>query len=235
MLALSRNTASGQSRPSTPEASGGGEQPPAPDLITALTASDAESVAQLYPSFDTARDGAGGAYSAALRRFSARRAALVALLDPLLWLPQPLVFANARPRFQPVGQQQRKGRVDRAAGWRLKCLRPPSLGYIDHNLLSLICKYACHSPPPRRKDAPCGPQERYAHSSVRGPADAAVRDEFENNKADLEKQLSTALGAEWKVDINPLAVYPYAEADSYAQRSFGACLKRYVRPAPVPY
>jgi hypothetical protein len=57
-----------------------------------------------------------------------------------------------------------------------------------------------------------------------------VRDEFENNKADLETKLSKALGAEWKVDINPLAIYPYAQEGSYAQRSLGACLKAYAAP-----
>jgi hypothetical protein len=56
-----------------------------------------------------------------------------------------------------------------------------------------------------------------------------VRDEFENNKAELEKTLSTVLGGvEWKVDINPLAIYPYAEQDSYAQRDLGGTLKGYV-------
>jgi hypothetical protein len=44
----------------------------------------------------------------------------------------------------------------------------------------------------------------------------------------LEKQLSTALGVEWKVDINPLAIYPYAPEGGYAQRSLGAVLKGYV-------
>jgi hypothetical protein len=53
-----------------------------------------------------------------------------------------------------------------------------------------------------------------------------VRDEFENNKADLEKQLSAAMGTEWKIDIDPLAVFPYAPEGNYSQRSLGSVLKR---------
>ncbi len=55
-----------------------------------------------------------------------------------------------------------------------------------------------------------------------------VRYEYENNKADLEKQLSTAMGAEWKIDINPLAVFPYAQEGNYSQKSLGSVLKRCV-------
>jgi hypothetical protein len=58
-----------------------------------------------------------------------------------------------------------------------------------------------------------------------------VRDEFENNKADLEKKLSEALGGvAWKVDIEPLSIWPYATSD-YPKERLGACLKSYVEDA----
>ncbi|KAJ7073605.1 hypothetical protein C8F01DRAFT_1241900 [Mycena amicta] len=38
-----------------------------------------------------------------------------------------------------------------------------------------------------------------------------VRDEYENRKAEFEKQLSDLLGVSWTYDFDILAVYPYAE------------------------
>ncbi|KAL5318925.1 hypothetical protein ACEPPN_013993 [Leptodophora sp. 'Broadleaf-Isolate-01'] len=54
-----------------------------------------------------------------------------------------------------------------------------------------------------------------------------VRDEWDNKKADLEKQVSELLGAEWKFEVNPLAIYPYAEPDSYGSNSLGSCIFAY--------
>lgn len=52
----------------------------------------------------------------------------------------------------------------------------------------------------------------------------SVRDEFESKKADLEKQISDILGTAWTIDINPNAIYPYAEENSYASNSLGDCI-----------
>jgi len=54
-----------------------------------------------------------------------------------------------------------------------------------------------------------------------------VRDDWENNKADLEKQLSDILGAAWTIDLNPLAIWPYHN-DGYAKDSLGSCIKAYI-------
>ncbi|KAK3901010.1 hypothetical protein C8A05DRAFT_45252 [Staphylotrichum tortipilum] len=54
-----------------------------------------------------------------------------------------------------------------------------------------------------------------------------VRDEFDNNKEDLAKQLSEITGATWTIDINPLAIWPYHN-DGYAKESLGSCIKAYV-------
>lgn len=51
----------------------------------------------------------------------------------------------------------------------------------------------------------------------------AVRDEWENKKADLEKQLSDILTVPWTVDIDPKQVYAYA-GDGYAKDSLGSCI-----------
>jgi hypothetical protein len=53
-----------------------------------------------------------------------------------------------------------------------------------------------------------------------------VRDEFENNKEEWQDQLKEILGTEWKIEINPLAIYPYAE-DEYPKTRLGTCLKSY--------
>ncbi|KAJ3037525.1 hypothetical protein HDV00_001638 [Rhizophlyctis rosea] len=57
------------------------------------------------------------------------------------------------------------------------------------------------------------------------------RDEFENQRADLEKQISDLLGEQWKIDINPNLIYVYAEKDSWGQTSPGDCIKGYVEGA----
>lgn len=50
-----------------------------------------------------------------------------------------------------------------------------------------------------------------------------VRDEYEQKKEELEKQLSGVLGTTWTVDIDPKQVYAYA-GDGYAKDSLGACI-----------
>ena len=54
-----------------------------------------------------------------------------------------------------------------------------------------------------------------------------VRDEWENNKADLERQLTELLGTPWTIDIAPNAIWPYHN-DGYAKESLGSCIKAYV-------
>lgn len=63
-----------------------------------------------------------------------------------------------------------------------------------------------------------------------------MRDEWDNNKADLEKQLSTVLEDTWTVEVNPLAIWPYHN-DGYAKESLGSCIKAYALPPAVlrPY
>ncbi|KAJ1324244.1 hypothetical protein MN608_10304 [Microdochium nivale] len=57
-----------------------------------------------------------------------------------------------------------------------------------------------------------------------------LRDEWENKKADLEKQLSDILTVPWTVDIDPKQVYAYA-GDGYAKDSLGSCITGYVEGA----
>jgi len=57
-----------------------------------------------------------------------------------------------------------------------------------------------------------------------------VRDEFENQKEDWCEQLKEITGVDWKIEINPLAIYPYAEED-YPKQRLGSCLKGYVEGA----
>lgn len=54
-----------------------------------------------------------------------------------------------------------------------------------------------------------------------------VRDEWESKKASLEQQLSEKLGATWTIDINNLAIFPYAK-DDWAKSSFGSLIASYV-------
>ncbi|KAM7200217.1 hypothetical protein V8F20_005435 [Naviculisporaceae sp. PSN 640] len=57
-----------------------------------------------------------------------------------------------------------------------------------------------------------------------------VRDEWDNNKADLEKQLSDILGEPWTVEASPLSIWPYHN-EGYAKESLGSCIKAYVEGA----
>jgi hypothetical protein len=51
-----------------------------------------------------------------------------------------------------------------------------------------------------------------------------VRDGWEAKKGALEEQMLTLLGVPWKFEVNALAIYPYAEADSYGHNSPGDCI-----------
>ncbi|RSM20603.1 hypothetical protein CDV31_000581 [Fusarium ambrosium] len=55
-----------------------------------------------------------------------------------------------------------------------------------------------------------------------------IRDGWENKKEEWEKKLSDLLGESWTIDIDPKALYPYAEADSWASTSLGDCINGYV-------
>jgi hypothetical protein len=52
-----------------------------------------------------------------------------------------------------------------------------------------------------------------------------VRDEWESERESFEKKFSDLLGVEWKINIDPAAIYPYAEEGSYGHSSLGACIK----------
>jgi len=54
-----------------------------------------------------------------------------------------------------------------------------------------------------------------------------VRDGWEGKRADLEAQLLEQLGVPWTFDVNPLAIYPYAEEGSYGNQSLGDCIFAY--------
>ncbi|KAJ3054783.1 hypothetical protein HK097_000827 [Rhizophlyctis rosea] len=58
-----------------------------------------------------------------------------------------------------------------------------------------------------------------------------LRDDFENNRESLEKQISDLLGEQWKIDVNPNLLYAYADADSWAANNPGSCIKGYVEGA----
>ncbi|KAH7312608.1 hypothetical protein B0I35DRAFT_462573 [Stachybotrys elegans] len=58
-----------------------------------------------------------------------------------------------------------------------------------------------------------------------------VRDAWDQKKESLEKDLSEVCEVAWTVDIDPLAIYPYAESGSYAEKSLGSALKQYVSGA----
>jgi hypothetical protein len=60
-----------------------------------------------------------------------------------------------------------------------------------------------------------------------------VRDQWENKKPDLEAQLLEKLGTAWTFDINPNAVYAYAESNSFAQESLGTCIFGYLSTTPT--
>lgn len=56
----------------------------------------------------------------------------------------------------------------------------------------------------------------------------AVRDSFETPKQDIEGRLSAILGQPWTIKVDPLALYAYAEEDSWASTSLGDLIIRFV-------
>lgn len=56
----------------------------------------------------------------------------------------------------------------------------------------------------------------------------AVRDSFETPKQDIEGRLSQILGQPWTIKVDPLALYAYAEEDSWASTSLGDLIVRSV-------
>ncbi|KAF5721245.1 hypothetical protein FMUND_3779 [Fusarium mundagurra] len=55
-----------------------------------------------------------------------------------------------------------------------------------------------------------------------------IRDSWENTKADHEKKLSEILGQSWTINIDPKALYPYAEEGSWGHTSMGDLIVSYV-------
>lgn len=59
-----------------------------------------------------------------------------------------------------------------------------------------------------------------------------MRDDYENKKDELEKKISDKLGVPWKIEINPLAIWPYAKEGSYMRGNPGSCLHDYIDGVP---
>ncbi|KAI1848375.1 hypothetical protein JX265_008844 [Neoarthrinium moseri] len=57
-----------------------------------------------------------------------------------------------------------------------------------------------------------------------------IRDEWDNKKGDIEKDLSDVLTVPWTVDVNPNQIYAYAK-DGYAKDSLGSCIAEYINSA----
>ena len=74
-----------------------------------------------------------------------------------------------------------------------------------------------------RKDSKSTPIEPETHGLVLTPI---VRDNWENKKEDLEKQISNILGETWTINIDPKAIWPYGEDNSWAKTSTGDLLAR---------
>ncbi|KAI5919420.1 hypothetical protein F4810DRAFT_503392 [Camillea tinctor] len=57
-----------------------------------------------------------------------------------------------------------------------------------------------------------------------------VRDEWDNKKSAVEKDLSDVLGTSWTIDVNPNQIYAYAE-EGYAKECLGNCIYDYFTAA----
>ncbi|KAK7992054.1 hypothetical protein PG996_012931 [Apiospora saccharicola] len=57
-----------------------------------------------------------------------------------------------------------------------------------------------------------------------------VRDEWDNKKAEYEKELSDILTVPWTMEVNPNQVYAYAK-EGYAKESLGSCIAAYFKGA----
>ncbi|KAH7140463.1 hypothetical protein B0J13DRAFT_421886, partial [Dactylonectria estremocensis] len=58
-----------------------------------------------------------------------------------------------------------------------------------------------------------------------------IRDNWESKREGLEKAISDILGEPWTININPNAIWPYAEDNSWAKTSTGKMIQRYVAGA----
>ncbi|KAH6952765.1 hypothetical protein DER45DRAFT_647449 [Fusarium avenaceum] len=58
-----------------------------------------------------------------------------------------------------------------------------------------------------------------------------LRDSFETPKQDIEGRLSQILGQPWTIKVDPLALYAYAEEDSWASTSLGDLIVSYIEGA----
>ncbi|EPE10264.1 hypothetical protein F503_05359 [Ophiostoma piceae UAMH 11346] len=58
----------------------------------------------------------------------------------------------------------------------------------------------------------------------------SVRDDFEEHKSDFEKKLSDLLEVGWTLDIDPLAIYPYAQKDHH-KSALGRVIAGYIEGA----
>jgi len=52
----------------------------------------------------------------------------------------------------------------------------------------------------------------------------SVRDGFEAKKEAHSSKLEKLLGVPWTFEIDPLAIFPYAEEGSYGNTSLGDCI-----------
>ncbi|KAK8069602.1 hypothetical protein PG994_006218 [Apiospora phragmitis] len=57
-----------------------------------------------------------------------------------------------------------------------------------------------------------------------------VRDDWDNKKPEIEKELSDILTVPWTVEVNPNEVFAYA-VDGYAKESLGSCIAAYSKGA----
>ncbi|KAM0561460.1 hypothetical protein ACHAPJ_003341 [Fusarium lateritium] len=55
-----------------------------------------------------------------------------------------------------------------------------------------------------------------------------IRDSWENTKEEREKKLSDLLGQPWTINVDPKAIYPYAEEGSWGATSLGDLIVGYV-------
>ncbi|KAM0812051.1 hypothetical protein AB5N19_14368 [Seiridium cardinale] len=57
-----------------------------------------------------------------------------------------------------------------------------------------------------------------------------LRDDWDNKKANIEKELSDVLTVPWTVEVNPNQIYAYA-GEGYAKQSLGSCIAGYINGA----
>ncbi|KAK4226830.1 hypothetical protein QBC38DRAFT_455863 [Podospora fimiseda] len=57
-----------------------------------------------------------------------------------------------------------------------------------------------------------------------------IWEDWENNKANLQAELSNNLGTDWIIDVNPFGIYPYHN-DGYVKQWLGTCIKDYFQHA----